>query len=183
MKKKEFLQTLTQKVIWCKEEAEKLKELKESDLRNRPSSEAWNALECLEHLNRYGDFYLPEVEQRFIGSDKYTADHEIRSGFLGAWFIKMIQPSSNGIKPMKTKKEMNTIHADTTIMCIDRFLLQQDKWIAFLEMAKDYDINKVKSGVSINKWIKLRMCDALEFVILHQERHILQAWKAVNSQK
>lgn len=183
MKKKAFLDTLTQKVMWCKGEAEKLKRLTEAELVSRPSAEAWNALECLEHLNRYGDFYLPEVERRFIGAERNIIDHELKSGVLGNWFIKMVRPREEGIKPMKTMKEMNTLRTETTSMSIDRFLLQQDKWLTLLQMAQEYNLNKVKSGVSINKWLKLRMRDALEFVVVHQERHILQAWKAVHSLK
>jgi len=183
MKKKAFLPTLTQKVMWCKEEAEKLKRLSEAELSKRPAAESWNALECVEHLNRYGDFYLPEVERRFIRAEKNTNDHELKSGLMGNWFIKMVRPREEGIKPMKTMKEMNTLRTDITIMCIDRFLLQQDKWLTLLQMAQEYDLNKVKSGVSINKWLRLRMRDTLEFVMAHQERHILQAWKAVHSLK
>ena len=43
--------------------AEKLKELSEKELNYKESLDEWSALECIEHLNIYGDFYNPEIKK------------------------------------------------------------------------------------------------------------------------
>ncbi|MCB0641832.1 MAG: DinB family protein, partial [Phaeodactylibacter sp.] len=43
-----------------------LQELDDKTLNFKPDSTSWSILECLEHLNRYGDFYLPEVERQLL---------------------------------------------------------------------------------------------------------------------
>ena len=41
--------------------AELLKTKTEETLNKKETSKSWSALECIEHLNRYSDFYLPEI--------------------------------------------------------------------------------------------------------------------------
>ena len=36
----------------------------DAELNKRLSDESWSVLECLEHLNLYGSFYLPEIKNR-----------------------------------------------------------------------------------------------------------------------
>lgn len=43
-------------------ELEKIRMLNEGDLRWRASESSWNILECIEHLNRYGNHYLPAID-------------------------------------------------------------------------------------------------------------------------
>ena len=45
------------------EKARKLRQLPESKLNFKEDPEKWSILECIEHLNRYGDYYLPEIEK------------------------------------------------------------------------------------------------------------------------
>ena len=49
-----------------------LERLRNDDLstltwRENPTS--WNILECIEHINRYGDFYLPEIASKIKTSN------------------------------------------------------------------------------------------------------------------
>ena len=51
----------------------------------KQNSESWSALECVEHLNRYGDFYIPEIANK-IRTSKHK-NHEIfKSNWLGNYF-------------------------------------------------------------------------------------------------
>ena len=67
--------------------AEKLKSKTEEELNWKQNSETWSILECLEHLNLYAKFYLPEIENA-IQNAKSKPQEEFKSGFWGNYFAK-----------------------------------------------------------------------------------------------
>ena len=42
------------------------------------------------------------------------------------------------------------------------------------------DLNKIKTAISISKWIKLKLGDTFRVVVYHNERHIKQANKILD---
>ena len=46
---------------------------------------------------------------------------------------------------------------------------------ALLEQAKQVDLVKVKTAISLTKLIRLRLGDTFRFLVTHIERHVLQA--------
>lgn len=58
------------------------------ELNQRPARKSWSALECLGHLNLYGDFYLPEIE-RAVESSGHSGEENFKSGLLGNYFAKL----------------------------------------------------------------------------------------------
>lgn len=44
--------------------AEALKKLSPEELNFKSGPQAWSVLECIRHLNFYGEYYLPEIERR-----------------------------------------------------------------------------------------------------------------------
>lgn len=51
---------------------------------------------------------------------------------------------------------------------------QLTQWEALLKVAKDKDLQRTLTPISISQWIKLRMGDTLRVVIFHQDRHFEQ---------
>ncbi|HEX7870414.1 MAG TPA: DinB family protein, partial [Chryseobacterium sp.] len=62
--------------------AETLLNQTDEKLNYRLSEKSWSILECIEHLNRYGKFYIPEINKRIKDSDTKLAE-VFSSGFLG----------------------------------------------------------------------------------------------------
>ena len=153
-----------------------LAELPLKVLNQRPQPGAWNALECIEHLNLYGDYYLPEIESRISGS-RFPADENFRSGLIGNYFAKMMLPSK-GAK-MKTFKDKDPIGKVLDNSVLDRFLHQQKQLLDLLEKARNVSLGKTKTGISISPWITLKLGDTFRVVIYHNQRHMEQAGKAV----
>ncbi|MFM7022373.1 MAG: hypothetical protein ACKOXB_05295 [Flavobacteriales bacterium] len=56
---------------------------------------------------------------------------------------------------------------------------QQKQTLELLEAAGKVDLKKVKTSVSISKFIRLRLGDTFRFVIYHNQRHIAQAQKVL----
>lgn len=151
--------------------------LNETDekLNFRLSEKSWSILECLEHLNRYGNFYIPEISKRIKNSD--TKPTEIFwSGTLGNYFANSMLPKEK-LNTMKTFKSMNPIHSKLDKEVLNEFITQQKQMIHLLNEAKNIDLNKVKTSISISNLIKLKLGDTFRFVIYHNLRHIRQAKK------
>lgn len=144
----------------------------ESELNFRISADSWSSLECLEHLNRYGDFYIPEINYR-ISSSKTSSKAVFRSGILGNYFAHSMMPKDK-LNKMKTLKTMNPIHSQLNKNVVDEFIKQQKQILELLEKAGYIDLEKTKTGISISKLITLKLGDTFRFVIYHNARHIAQ---------
>jgi len=160
-------------------QAETFSHLSQTNLNQKLAPKSWSILECLEHLNLYGDYYIPEITRSIQGCKKPWKS-EFKSGLLGNYFAKMMRPSES-MKTMKTFKSKNPLGSNLTKNVIIRFIEQQQQILELLDKARHVDLNKTKTGVSISKWIKLQLGDTFRVVIYHNERHILQAKHVLNS--
>lgn len=153
---------------------EKFKTLSIEELNYRTTDNSWSILECIEHLNLYADFYIPEIQQQLQRNIK-TKNGSFKSGWLGNYFSNMMKGSSGKITKMKSPKDKNPIHSQLTFATLDKFLVQQAQLKDLLELAVDIDLVKTKIAISLTKLIKLRLGDSFRFLIYHVERHIHQA--------
>ena len=175
------LMNRTQQLI---REAESLKEKPEDFLNRKPGPESWSVLECLEHLNRYGRFYLPEIGRR-IGERSSSSSPSVplqrgrkeavfKSGWLGNYFANSMLPKEK-LNKMKTFKSMNPINSKLDKQVITEFLEQQREMLRLLTESRKVSLNKTRTDISISKLIKLKLGDTFRFVIYHNERHMAQA--------
>lgn len=156
------------------EQAKAFKKLNSEQLNYKENPESWSILECLEHLNLYGDFYLQEIEKRILETSP-TKSEVFKSSFLGNYFAKTMQPKADGsIQKMKTFKDKNPLHSELSITTIDKFLKQQNQLLTLLEQAERLDLTKIKTKTTL-PIIKFRLGDTFRFVIYHINRHLLQA--------
>lgn len=160
-------------------QAIKFEALTEDNLHFRLKEESWTILECLEHLNLYGDFYIPEISKQ-IEKSKTKSEKYFKAGILGNYFAKMMQPIEFK-KEIKTFKDKNPIGKQLDKSTITRFIKQQEQIILLLNASRNVDMNKIKTAISISKWINLKLGDTFKVVIYHNSRHILQANKILSN--
>lgn len=177
-KSQELLNQLIEETKSISDYAEQLKKHSVKQLNYRKSNDSWSVLECLQHLNLYGRFYIPEIRSGISKNNRKTSEL-FKSGWLGNYFAKSMLPKEK-LNKMKTFKQMNPIHSNLTIEVIDEFLNQQKEIVDLLERAKSVDLTKTKTGVSISKLIRLRLGDTFRFVIYHNLRHIEQIKRTIN---
>lgn len=151
----ELLKDLAHRTEVVKREAMQLLALSDEKLTQRADPEKWNALECIEHFNLYGDFYLKEIEQRILSAGMAKEAVYFKSSFLGNKFALSVKPAQEGKKlnSMATFKDKNTLHFSLTKNCIERFILQQEHMLALLKRAEKINLTKVKTAISISKWL------------------------------
>lgn len=174
---KELLESLTAITEQCIADGEAFKNLCNVQLNFKQDEKSWSILECLEHLNLYGDFYLDEIAKQINNSKHKTPLEQYKSSMLGNYFAKAMKVEDNKIKTMKTFVNMDPKDSNLPVSIVDRFIKQQQGYLELIEKAKHVNLNKTKTSITISKLIKLRLCDTLMVVIYHNERHIWQAKK------
>lgn len=152
---------------------EKLRELSEKELNYKENTEKWSVLECIEHLNLYGDFYNPEIRKN-IETSHSKPSKTFKSGIIGNYFVNMMLPKKK-LNKMKTFKDKNPLGSSLDINVIDRFISQQKEFLELIEFSKSINFEKTKTAISISKLIKLKLGDTFRFIIAHNERHLIQA--------
>lgn len=171
------LLSITEKSI---SEAVYLKTLSSEQLNFKNHHHQWNALQCLEHLNLYGDFYLPKIEAQILTQKPVSGKLSFKAGMLGNYFANMIQVKGNKVKKYKAMKHMTAQGGLLNTLTIERFLKQQELLKALLKQCLYIDLNKSKVETALSRFIKLNMGDTLRFMVYHTERHMLQALNMVN---
>lgn len=143
----------------------------------KQNSKSWSVLECVEHLNRYGDFYIPEITNK-IRISKYKSSKIFKSNWLGNYFSKSVSYNDD-LNKMKTFKSMNPLNSKLNIQVLEKFINQQHQIIELLDKAKNVNLDKTKTAISISNLIKLRLGDTFRVLIYHNERHVKQAEKTL----
>ena len=154
-------------------DVQSFKNLPEDNLNYKPGKNSWSVLECIEHLNRYGDFYIPEIRKRIQNSD-YKKSETFQSGLVGNYFAKTMLPKENLVK-IKAFKSMNPNDCKLEKSVLDKFVHQQEQILEILYKSHSINLTKIKTAISISKWIKLRLGDTFRVLIYHNQRHIVQA--------
>lgn len=171
------LETITKENIKF---AQELKLLDENLLRYRKDEISWNVLECLEHLNRYGDYYIPEIKIQ-LQKSKVVPVKDFQSGWLGNYFANSMLPNAK-MKPMKTFKDKNPLGATLSVQVIDVFVAQQLELLNLLAQSRNYNLNKIRISTSIASWLRIKLGDTFRFVINHNVRHISQVKAMLNEE-
>tara|TARA_B110000046_G_C12978413_1_gene392211 strand:+ start:867 stop:1439 length:573 start_codon:yes stop_codon:yes gene_type:complete len=174
----ELIDDLVQRTIANVLAAEKLQTLSVEELNKKPLTDSWSALECIEHLNHYGQFYLPEIKKQFLTSPQVEPSTIFKSGMIGNYFAKSLLPKED-LNKMKTFKNINPSGSELEIAVLDTFIAQQKEMLEILDRSLTLNLKKTKTAVSISSVIKLRLGDTLRVVIYHNGRHMVQANKAV----
>ncbi len=151
-----------------------------NELNWKPDEITWSILECIEHLNLYGDFYLPKIEQA-IDKSKTVSETDYKPGLLGDYFAKSMLPKEK-LNKMKTFKSKNPKGRELNQSILDRFLSQQEQTLHILNNAQNLSLNKIKVPTTLGKLVKLKLGDTLRVVIYHNQRHIVQAEKILELQ-
>lgn len=176
----DILQGTTKELI---DKTKAFKQLSSEQLNYRNAPDSWSILECLEHLNLYGDFYLKEIEEKILKASEESKPYVFKSGWMGNYAANSMLPENGKLNKMKTFKDKNPIHSDLDATTIDRFIKQQERMLQLLEQARKINMNKVKTGITITNLIRFKLGDTFRFVINHNVRHIQQAERLLKISK
>jgi hypothetical protein len=173
--KNQLLDTLENKVESHLQQAIQVYQNLSTDELLRPATNGgWSIAQCLEHLNRYGHYYLPQIGSGLARAKGKPAPDTFQSTWLGHYFIRSMDPQT-GKKKYKAFKEYIPAPNLDAAAVVAAFIEQQETLLDYLAPCRRADLNAIKVPISIFRWIKLRLGDVLQFLIAHNERHVQQA--------
>lgn len=168
--------TITQENIEAVTKA--TKKLSEKQLTWRPDVGVWNIKEILAHLNSYSKYYHPVFRAKMQSTRFNNSKETFISSPLGrsAWKSMKLGKRKNVKRKFNAPKNYNpTINPELLAGNeVETFLADQEQLKGLIERAKEVNLKKVKVPISISKIVRLRLGDALKFVIYHNERHVEQ---------
>jgi uncharacterized damage-inducible protein DinB len=85
------------------------------------------------------------------------------------------------IKTVKTMNPMLGLQSKLNRTTIHEFLKHQHALLQILNSARQADLNQSTIPVEFFRLIKMRLGDALQFVIVHEQRHLIQARKVLSN--
>lgn len=173
MKQSECLHKLIELSESLNKRAAELQQKPIEELKHRPNPEAWNTLEVIQHLNLYIEIYNQHFADSLKKAKKLAGDQELKSGYWGNKFIGMMDPTKKGMKKMKTFKSKDTKGLPLSSKVISEFIKLNQETIKLLNTAKEKDIQGVKCKLAI-PLLKIKLGDAFQFLILHNQRHFMQ---------
>ncbi len=154
-------------------------DLTDQQKRWKTDANSWSVVEVFAHLNAYANYYHPVFTLRIENSRFREPKDIFISSPLGksAWKSMKLGNAKNVKRRMKSPKSFNPT-IETTLTNgepIEAFEKDQLYLLNILTNAEEVNLRKVKVPISISQIIRLRLGDALQFVIYHNERHLQQA--------
>jgi hypothetical protein len=145
---------------------------------------SWSISEVFAHLNHYATFYHSAFIER-IGKTRFTTPSEVFiSSPLGrsAWKSMKLGNAKNLKRRFKSPKASNPRFSSNILTENSTDLFEQNllELQLIIESAEKVNLKKVRIPISISQIIRLRLGDALLFVVYHNERHVQQALNTLN---
>lgn len=161
--------------------------LSKEQLSWRPTAGMWNITEILAHLNSYGSYYHPTFIKK-IENTRFTSSKEaFLSSPLGksAWKSMKLGNAKNIKRKFKAQKGANPSIDNSLITGneVESFMESQNELKSIFEKAQVVNLRRVKIPISISKIVRLRLGDALLFVVYHNQRHVQQVMNVLNNPK
>ena len=143
----------------------------EAQLNFKPDADKWSVLQCVEHLNRYSEYYLKTIENK-LSKAKEKGAEEVKYSWFGRMSIKSIHPDNR--KKSKTLARLNPAASEVNRGILQDFITHQKTLLTLMDKAEKHSLNSIKIPADVFKLLKLRLGECFEFLIVHQQRHILQ---------
>ncbi len=151
------------------------------------STAQWSATQCMMHLNSYGDFYLPALQRSIQTAVKkqWLPKETFAATLIGNWFTNLMLPKGDAktVTKMKSPKNHTPQINENSEEVLARFIQQQETLMQLLDEAREIDLRKASTPISISRFISLPVGDTFRFLIAHNQRHVLQAERAIAAAK
>ncbi len=150
-------------------------------------SGSWSCSDVIQHMNAYATHYHPTFLNKMRSEDNEQPVSVFVSSPLGAsaWKSMRLGNAGNIRRKFKTPKLFNPVK--NKLLVSSHFLeeCQQHQLVMLnmLDEAKKVNLRKVKIPWSLSRLIRLRLGDALMFIVYHNRRHQQQLMNILSDSK
>ncbi len=155
---------------------QRLRPLSAEELNRRPGPSRWSAGQCLEHLNIVGGYYLPSIAARLtqaLASGSKPAP-TARHGYVGRRFIEAMRAPAS-VKAYQSPQRYAPTGTRLPRTVTEVFSRQLDELLRLVLLARQVNANAVRIPNAVFPLLRLRLTDQLEYLVVHIQRHIIQA--------
>lgn len=157
----------------AKLEAERLTSvLDDTQLWQKPSDGGWSIGACLAHLNLAGEPYAEKMRAA-LAETKASGRRgkgPFRFGFLGGRFVHSLSAQSKG--KFKAPKAW---HPEPQRDVLERFTKLQDDLLGLVQASEGLELSRIRVTSPLSPLIRLSLFEALNLVVVHEQRHLAQA--------
>ena len=141
----------------------------------KEAEKKWSVLEVVDHLNKVYDIYLPNFEDVISNAPSLNGDvQKTRRTVLGRLSIYTNKPHGK-----KVKYKLNTFDFFQPKSEIDpeeileEFRQKKDRFNELIREARNKNLNNTKMPTAIKR-LKFFVGECIDFVMSHEERHMIQ---------
>ena len=145
----------------------------------RPAEGAWGVGHCLEHLMKSNAPYFPIFSRATSGTWCHTFAERLPwlPRLWGRIVYNAVKPATKRKTPAPKMSRPTTDAIPGDI--VDRFCMQQRELIVAMQGLKDLDLYKFIITSPLFWLVTYNLRDAVEIIVAHEERHLLQAQRAL----
>jgi hypothetical protein len=144
----------------------------------KPAPERWSVGQCLDHLNRLSERYLPEMEAAVAGGGP-AGQPPFQYGLMGRLFVKGTSPEI--LFKVKTMTAMAPRDgALDPAEVLGAFRTYTDRYLGIIERARGLDLSKIRIRSPFlprAPFLTFPLAALLEGNAGHELRHLDQAWR------
>lgn len=167
-------------------------------LRWRPEPESWSVAECLDHLVRTGESYLPEIDRALerAREEDFRAEGPFSRGFLGRWLVRGMEPppglripSPGDFLPRIGEDAYPAADAERAAppgsgpapdgkpaaAVLSRFREHEEQLASRIRDADGVDLEAVSVPFPVAPFLRINLLAAFAYLSAHQRRHLWQA--------
>lgn len=160
----------------------------------RPEPGSWSVGECLDHLVRTGEAYLPDIDRALAEARDggLEAEGPFSRGFLGRWLVRGMEPppgfgipAPQAFLPRRVRSGRpgagrspgagSAADAPDGDPPLPRFVSLQGRLERRLEEAEGLDLETVHVPFPVAPLLRINLFAGFAYLAAHQRRHLWQA--------
>jgi hypothetical protein len=146
----------------------------------RPSADRWSIADCVDHLNRTSEAFIPLLREALQKEAARTpgraaaADQRYRRDALG-WLLSVIMPPPVRWVRARTSEPFRPVPVGTAAELVARFDELQAEQISCLRAADGLPLNSIRIPSPFNARARYNAYSCFVILPRHQHRHLWQA--------
>lgn len=149
----------------------------------RPVPDRWIVAQCFDHLVKVQSDYLPALRRLADGTASPTLWERLSpfSGSFGTLLIRSLSPDNE--RKTKTIRKMQPSASDLDGRVIARFAGHQRELVAAIRaLPAELDPRRVIVTSPLSPFVTYSLADALTILVVHGQRHFLQAERVLGAE-
>lgn len=156
------------------EVVEVFQNLSKDQLLRAASDGGWSIAACMSHLNSYADYYYPRIEKVMQHPTNTFTPLVFKHSWIGTYFIRIMDVDRSKKRFNAMKQHQPQIGAEPHTI-VATFIAHLETLLRFINEARTKDLRKLHVTASLSTFVKLNVGDTLQFLLVHNKRHLLQA--------